>query len=192
MTVDRIGRKRLAESRRAAAPMLAMLAVLALVASGCGGSSSDTQANDAYASSVCSAIGSWEQQIKTIATDFSGGLSKASLQSKITQAGTATKTLATQIKAVPPPNTSDGQAAKKQADQLSSQLTSTVDSAKSAVASIPTNASAVTVAAALAPLAPQVKGLATTAQATVTSLQTAKGSLASAFKSSDSCKNLSG
>ncbi len=190
MTVDRIGRKRLADSRVAAAPMLAMLAVLALVAAGCGGSSSDTKANEAYANSVCSAVGTWEQQIKTIATDFSGGISKASLQSKIAQADTATKTLATQIKAVPPPNTSDGQAAKKQVDELSSQVTSTVDSAKSAVAAIPADASTLTVAAALAPLAPQVKGLVTTAQVTVTSLQTAKGSLASAFKSADSCKSL--
>ena len=108
MTIDRIGRKRLADSRGAAVPMLAMLAVLALVASGCGGSSSDTKANSAYASSVCSAVGSWEQQIKSIATDLSGGISKASLQSKITQADTATKALATQIKAVPPPTPGTG------------------------------------------------------------------------------------
>ena len=192
MSIDRTGRRRLTDSRGAAVPMLAMLAVVALVAAGCGGSSSDTKANEAYANSVCSAIGTWEQQIKTIATDFSGGISKTSLQSKIAQADTATQTLATQIKAVPPPNTSDGQAAKKQVDQLSSQVTSTVDSAKSAVAAIPANASALTVAAALAPLAPQVKGLVTTAQAAVTSLQTAKGSLASAFKSTDSCKSLGG
>jgi hypothetical protein len=192
MTTDQIGRKRLADSRGAAVPMLALLAVLALVAAGCGGSSSDTKANEAYANSVCSAVGTWGQQIKSIATDFSGGISKSSLQSKIAQADTATKTLATQVKAVPPPNTSDGQAAKKQVDQLSTQLTSTVDSAKSAVAAIPANASVVTVATALAPLAPQVKGLVTTAQATVKSLQTAKGSLASAFKSTDSCKSLGG
>ena len=172
--------------------MLVVLAVLAFVAAGCGGSSSDTKANEAYANSVCSAIGAWEQQIKSIATDFSGGISKASLQSKIAQADTATKTLKTQIKAVPPPNTSDGQAAKTQVDQLSSQVASTVSTAQTAVASIPDNASLTTVAAALVPLAPQVKGLASTAQATVTSLQTAKGSLASAFKSADSCKSLGG
>lgn len=173
-------------------PLLVVLAVLALGAAGCGGSSSDTKANEAYANSVCGAIGTWEQQIKSIATDFSGGISKASLQSKIAQADTATKTLATQVKAVPPPNTSDGQAAKKQVDQLSSQVTSTVGSAQSAVASIPDNASITTVAAALVPLAPRVKSLVSTAQTTVTSLQGAKGSLASAFKSADSCKSLGG
>ena len=61
------------------APILALLAVLVLVAAGCGGSS-DTKANEAYANSVCTAIGTWEQQIKSIATSFIGGISKASLQ----------------------------------------------------------------------------------------------------------------
>jgi hypothetical protein len=173
------------------APILALLAVFVVFAAGCGGSS-DKKANEAYATSVCSAFGSWTQQIKSIASDFSGGISKASLQSKITQAGTATKTLATQIKAVPPPNTSDGQAAKKQVDQLLSQVTGTLDSAKSAVDSIPTSASATTIATALAPLAPQIQSLVSAAQDTLKSLQTAKGPLASAFKSSSSCKNLSG
>ena len=193
MTIDRTGRRSPARSCATAVPMLALLAVLALVAAGCGGSSSDTKANDAYASGVCSAIGTWVQQIKSVTSNgLTGGISKASLQSKIAQAETATKTLAKQIKAVPPPNTSDGQAAKTQVDQFSSQAASTVSTAQTAVASIPANASATTVAAALVPLAPQVKGLVTTAQTTVKSLQSAKGSLSSAFKSADSCQNLGG
>ena len=193
MTIDRTGRRSPARSCAAAVPMLALLAVLALVAAGCGGSSSDTKANDAYASGVCSAIGSWVQQIKSVTSSgFTGGISKAALQSKIAQAETATKTLSKQIKAVPPPNTSDGQAAKAQVDQFSSDAASTVSTAQTAVASIPANASATTVAAALVPLVPQVKGLVTTAQTTVTSLQNAKGSLSSAFKSADSCQNLGG
>jgi hypothetical protein len=170
---------------------LALLAVLALAAAGCG-SSSDKQASEKYADNVCSAVGNWKQQIKGIATDFSGGISKASLQAKIKQAETATTTLATQVKAVPPPNTSDGQAAKNHVDQLSTQAKRTVDSARSAVASIPANASVTTVAAALAPLAPQIQSLVSSAQETVKSLQTAGGSLASAFKNTSSCKNVSG
>ena len=193
MTIDRTGRRSPARSLAAAAPMLGLLAVLALVAAGCGGSSADTKANDAYASGVCSAVGSWEQQIKSLTSSgFTGGISKATLQSTIAQAETATKTLAKQIKAVPRPNTSDGQAAKTQVDQLSSQAASTISAAQTAVASIPADASVTAVAAALVPLAPQVKGLLTTAQTTVKSLQSAKGSLSSAFKSADSCKSLGG
>ena len=102
----------------AAIPAAVVVTVLTLVAAGCGGSSSDNSANEAYASSVCSAIGSWEKEIKSIATDFSGGISKASLQSKVSQAEAATKQLETEIKAVPAPKSSQGQAAKQQLDQL--------------------------------------------------------------------------
>ncbi len=195
MTIDRTGKGgRPAGSRAAAVPMLALLAVIALVAAGCGGSSSsDTQANDAYASGVCTAIGTWVQQIKSVTSSgLTSGISKASLQSKIAQAQTATKTLAKQVKAVPRPNTSDGQAAKAQVDQFSSDAASTVSTAQTAVASIPANASVTAIASALVPLAPQIKDLVTTAQTTVKSLQSAKGSLSSAFKSADSCQNLGG
>src|SRR4051794_23997487 len=96
--------------RRTAAPLVLLAGALVLVAAGCG-KSADQKANEAYANSVCSAIGGWETQVKGIATDLSGGVSKASFQSKATQAATATKTLATQIKAVAPPDTSDGTAA---------------------------------------------------------------------------------
>ena len=184
-------RARSTSLRVAAAPVLMLLAALVVVAAGCGGSS-DTKANDAYANSVCGAIGSWEQQVKSIATNLSGGLAKASLQTKVAQVKSATQTLATQIKAIPPPSTSDGQAAKQQLDQLSSDVTTTANAAKSAAAQIPPNASAATIASSLLALGPQVKSLASTAQSTVKSLKTASGSLSSAFKSADSCKSLGG
>ena len=178
-------------TRVGAGSLLGLLAVVALLAAGCGGSS-DKKANEAYANSVCTAVAAWEQQVKTIATTFSGPISKASLDAKIAQVQTETKKLVSQIKAVPPPNTSDGKAAKQQLDQLSTEVNTTITKAQSAVAAIPADASAVEVASALIPLAPQVQSLATSAQSTVKSLQTAKGSLASAFKSTSSCKNLGG
>jgi hypothetical protein len=171
--------------------MALLIVALTLVAAGCGsGGSSDKKASEAYANSVCTAIGSWEQQIKSIATDFSGGISQASLQAKVTQAEAATKTLVTQIKAVPPPDTSQGQAAKQQLDQLSTDATTTVNAAQSAMTGIQANASGATITAAVIALAPQVKNLVSSAQSAVKSLQSAGGSLASAFKSADSCKSL--
>jgi hypothetical protein len=175
-----------------AAPLLALVAALALLAAGCGGKSSDQKANEAYANSVCSSIASWKTQIKSIATDFSGGISQSSLQSKVAQAESATKSLATDIKAVAPPNSSDGQAAKQQLDQLSSDLKTTVDAAQTAVSGIQADASASTVAAATAALEPQVKSLSSSVQSTISTLQSSKGDLSSAFKSTDSCKNLGG
>ena len=183
-------------TRRGVAALPALVAVLVLVVAGCG-KSADQKANEAYANSVCTAIGDWETQVKSVVTDLSsssssGSLSKASLQSKMTQVESATRTLVTQIKAVPPPNTSEGTAAKQQIDQLSTEVTTTVNSVKSAVTQIPSGASAATIASTLVPLAPQVKSLASTAESTVKTVENAGGSLSDAFKSTDSCKSLTG
>jgi len=174
-----------------AAPILALLAILPLAGAGCGGGS-DTKANEAYANSVCGAIGSWQQQIKTIATDFSGGVSLASLQTKVTQAGAATKTLVSQIKAVSPPDTSEGQAAKQQLDQLTTDINNTVDAASTALTEVQANPSAAAVSATVATLAPQVQSLASETNSAISTLKSAGGSLASAVKSTDSCKSLGG
>ncbi len=172
-------------------PLALIVSASVLVSAGCGGdSSSDSKANEAYANSVCTAIGTWEQSVKSIATDFSGGISKASLQSKLTQVEAATKTATTQIKAVPPPKSTEGQAAKQQLQQLSSDVTNTIDAAQSTIAQLQGNASVATVAGAVAALAPQVKTLISSAQSAVGALKSAGGSLGSAFKSTDSCKSL--
>jgi hypothetical protein len=174
-----------------AGPILALIATLAMLAAGCGGSS-DTKANEAYANSVCSAIGSWQQEIKSIASDFSGGVSLASLQTKVTQAEAATKTLVTQIKAVSPPDTSEGQAAKQQLDQLTTDINNTVDAASTALTEVQANPSAAAVSATVATLAPQVQSLASETNSAISTLKSAGGSLASAFKSTDNCKSLGG
>ena len=180
-----------AERSVVAGPILTLIATLAIVAAGCGGSS-DTKANEAYANSVCSAIGNWQQQIKTIASDFSGGVSLASLQTKVTQAQAATKTLVSQIKAVSPPDTSQGQAAKQQLDQLTTDINNTVDAASTALTEVQANPSAAAVSATVATLAPQVQSLASETNSAISTLKSAGGSLASAFKSTDSCKSLGG
>ena len=158
------------------APILALLAVLVLAAAGCGGSS-DTKANEAYANSVCSAIGNWEQQIKSIATSFIGGVSQASFQASITQAEAATKTLVTQIKAVPPPDSSQGQAAKQQLDQLTTDINNTVDAASTALTQVQANPSAAALSATVATLAPQVQSLASETNAAISTLKDAGGSI---------------
>ena len=165
-------------------------AVLTLVAAGCG-KSSDTKANEAYADSVCGAVGTWKQQIQSIGTSLStGGLTKDSIQAALTKAESATKTMVTQIKAVPPPNTSEGKAAKQQLDQLTTDVKSTVDAAQSAGAQLQGNASASSIATTVAALAPQVKSLASEAKSAFDTLKNAGGSLGSAFKNTASCKNL--
>jgi hypothetical protein len=163
---------------------------LAFVVSGCGSSHSDAKANDAYANSVCTAIGDWGKTVKSIATDFSAGLSKASLQAKVSQIDSATKSLVNDLKSIPKPNTTAGQATKQQLDQLATDLSNTVDAIKTGIDQVTANASVATVRSVASAVAPQVKTLATTVETTLKSLQNTGEPLASSFESASACKDL--
>ena len=180
------GRRR----RRTAALLLALTGALALVTAGCGGKSADQKALETYANSVCSKVATWQTQVKSIATDLSGGISQASLKSKVTKIEPATKSLRIQIKALPPPNTEKGQTARQELDQLSTELSTTTASVQAVVSGLKANASAATIGVSVLALVPQVKSLATSAQSTISTLQSDKGDISSAFKSAESCKNL--
>jgi hypothetical protein len=164
-----------------------LLSALAFGAAGCGGNS-DKKANEAYANGVCTAIDTWATQVNSLATVPSGGITKASLDAKLSQFETATTKLVSQIKAVPPPNTSEGQTAKKQIDQLATQVRTTSAAVKSATSKLPAKATVAQLVSALSKLVPQFQTLRSTAKSTVETVQTAGGSLASAFKSEKACK----
>lgn len=91
---------------------------------------------------------------------------------------------------MPPPNTSEGQSAKKQIDQLATQVQTTSTAVKSAAARLPANATLAQIVQALSKLAPQFRTLQSTAQVTTNTIESAGGSLADAFKSEKSCKRL--
>ena len=167
-----------------------LLSALAVVAAGCGGGNSDKQANETYATGVCKAIDTWATQVKNLATVPTGGITKASIDAKLSQFETATKTLVSEIKAVPPPNTSEGQAARKQIDQLASQVQTTSAAVKSASSKLPANATLAQTLSALSKLVPQFQTLQSTAQSTVKTIKSAGGSLGSAFKSERACEQL--
>jgi hypothetical protein len=150
--------------------------------------SENRAANDAYASSVCTAIGGWEHQLKTIGA--SGGTSQAELQSKSGQVETATKNLVDQIKAIPVPSTSDGQAASQQLAQLSTDLSNTVEATKNGIATIKSDTSAATISTVALTLKDQYKALIDSAKSAVDTLGGNALPLAFAFRRSDACKNL--
>ena len=170
-----------------------LLAVgLAVIVAGCGSSHSDKKANEAYADGVCSAIDTWSSEVQSLAAGVGGGgISKSSLQKKLTQFQTATKNLVSEIKAVPAPNTSDGKDAKKKVNGLVTQVQSTTAAAQSALAGLPANAPLAHIVSALSALAPQLTALTTAAQSTLSSLQQAGSSLSKAFESTSACKKLS-
>ena len=145
-------------------------------------------ANDAYATSVCTAMASWEQQLKKIGSI--GGTSQADLESKSSQVETATKNLVDQIKAIPVPGTSDGKAANQQLSQLTTDLTNTVQATKNGIATIQANPSAASISTVAVTLQPIYKSLIDSTKSAVSSLGNNAVPLSLAFRRSDTCKKL--
>src|SRR3954447_7327903 len=142
----------------------ALLAALVAAAAGCGGHS-DKKANEEYASTVCSAVGTWETQVKEIATDFSTGISQASVADKLGKVQTATTELVNQVAEIDPPDTDEGKAAKTQIDAFTGTLTTFAAALKTSVEQIKADPSAGTIAAAALTLGPQAKTLASAGSA---------------------------
>ena len=151
--------------------------------------SENRAANDAYANSVCTAIGNWQQQIKTIGA--TSGTSQADLESKSGQVQTATKNLVDQLEATPVPRASDGQAASQQLAQLSTDLTNTVDATQNGIAAIKSDTSAATIATVAVTLKTQYQALIDSAKSAVDTLGGNALPLSLAFRRTDACKNLS-
>ena len=168
---------------------LVIVIAAAVLLTGCGGGNSDQKANEAYASGVCTALGSWLTEVKSVDTVPSlRGITKASIDAKLNHFETATKRFVSQIKAVPAPNSSEGRAAKREIDgQLITSAQGESSSAKTVASTIGAKGSMTQLAGALAAL-PDFQTLKATAQQTLT--LSASGSLASAFKSEQACKHL--
>lgn len=171
-------------------PILALpilLPVLALAATGCGGGNS---VGDAYANGVCTAIGSWVTTVKPLANGPRGEITQAAVETRLKHFETATKHLASRIRAVPAPNTSGARATKKEIDRLATQVSRTAADVKVALVNVSRNANRSQMSSALAALAPQFQVLQTTAQATLALLQRAAGPLSGAFRGANACKQL--
>ena len=69
---------------RRSVAIVMLSSALALVVAGCGGGNSDKKANEAYANSVCTALGSWVTEVKSLATVPTGGIDQASINASLT------------------------------------------------------------------------------------------------------------
>ena len=166
---------------------------LALLAAGCGGGKSS---EEKWASSVCTNIANWKQQIQKEVNDARAALQSPkagtmeAIKADVQQAANATKQLASNLKGLSAPNTSSGTQAKQQLDALSTQLENTVNQAKQAVATIPKNATLTQSASQLAALGPSLQSLVTNTKTTLSSIQSSSSDLKKGFQKADSCKQL--
>jgi hypothetical protein len=140
--------------------LLALATVLATIASGCGGGG--TSAEEKWAGSVCSDLGSWKSQVTQATDDIAAKL-------RSPEQGTL-------------------QAMKADVQKLASDLETTTNKAKQTLATVPEGAGLTETAAKLAPLAPDLQTLAAEAKSTVQSIEASSNDLKKGFEQADSCK----
>lgn len=123
-------------SGRRSVAALAILVAAALGAAGCGGDD-ETSSQAQWASDVCGPVADWKGSITTIATDFSGGISKDVITQKINDAQQATTEMVNALRSAGPPQTEGGQQATDEINAFADTVSSEVNAIKAEVASLP-------------------------------------------------------
>lgn len=170
--------------------------MLALVAAGCGGSSQSSQ--EQWANDVCTPIVNWQKQLKQLVSDAKSAITSPqagtidTLKADAQKAKTATATLKSDLKALPPAPGSNGQAAKQTVNSFATQMGQIVDTLTSSVSALSSSSSATEAATALTNAAAQVSPLLTQAKSTVSSLEQTSSDLKSGFQNASACKELKG
>jgi methyl-accepting chemotaxis protein len=171
--------------------VLALTAVLAATAAGCGGSKS---AEEKWADSVCTNLGNWKSQVKQSTDDIAAKLRSpqqgtlAAMKADVQKLVDATQELAQNLNALGAPKTDSGAQAKQQLATLASNLQTTTDKAKQTLATVPESAGLTETAQKLAPLAPDLQSLAAESKSTVQSIEASSSDLKKGFEQADSCK----
>jgi hypothetical protein len=170
----------------------AVVTTLAVLAAGCGGGGSSKE--EQWASSVCTNVANWKQQIQSIGADARSKLQSPSvgtldaIKADVNKAVDATKQLSSNLKALGAPNSGSGTQAKQQIDSLATQLENTVNMAKQTTANLPKNATLSQTVSQLASLAPALESLLTNTKTTLSSVQTTGSDIKKGFDQAKSCK----
>jgi hypothetical protein len=173
------------------ASAVAVSAALAFGAAGCGGGSS---AEEKWAGDVCTNLANWKEQVQKEVSDAQSKLHSPTagtvdaLKTDVKQAVDATKQLATNLKALGPPNTSSGTQAKQQLDSLATQLQNTVTQAQQTIANLPKGAGLSQTVTQLASLGPALQSLVTNTKSTLNSVKSTSSDIKEGFDQADSCK----
>ena len=176
--------------------LMAVVAALAIVSAGCGGSDGDSDAAassaDAWAAGFCSAITDWTDELQTITAQFSdtSNLSQDGLQTAAEDIRDATDTLVDDLKGLGTPDTDSGEEIRSSIDSLSEtleaesgEITDAVDGI-SGITGIPGAATSITTS---------LSAMGTAFSATLQTIDSAdaKGELQSALEDSPECAGIS-
>jgi hypothetical protein len=177
---------------RIAALSASLVAALAVLAAGCGGSDEpESTATVDWANSVCAAAGQWTDTLKAIGERFSdlSNLSRDSLEEAASDARSATEDFVSELRGLGAPDTASGEEAKQALDELASELESGVADVQEAVEGI----QGITgIPGAIASIGGTLSRLSQTVSSTLTTLENGDlgDELKSAFEQAPACDEL--
>jgi hypothetical protein len=188
-----VGDQRFRSLARVALAVLVTTA--ALLVAGCGGGNDTTTTTaspqDQWAADVCGAMSDWKSSLTTIATDFSGGISKDVLTQKVDDAEQATSDLVDQLKAIGPPETEAGDQAKAEIDEFADTTKSSVDAIKTEAESLQSEG-VVGFTTGVASIAGELDTIVQTGKTTLSDIEQldARGELKTAIENDSTCQSL--
>jgi hypothetical protein len=174
----------------------AAAAVLVLSAAACGGGGETTTtaagatSTVQWANGVCSSVTTWKKSLESVQTEVTSQPSGSQLRRAGRQIESATQTLADSLKQLGPPDTAQGEAARKNLDTLTTNLDNGMNKLQQTLSS-----SSSGVAGTLA----QISAITATLSSMAGSLELAggnlkdlapSGELEQAFHQADACKSL--
>ena len=165
---------------------------LSVVAAGCGGSDSEEDPTAAWASSFCSAVTGWTDDLQNVTTQFTdtSNLSEEGLQSAADDVKSSTQSLVDDLRGLGAPPTDSGDAVKSAIDDLSTTLedeSTSIEEAAQGISGLTGIANAITsISTSLATMATSFSDALTTIQNA-----DAEGELQSALEDSPECADIS-
>jgi uncharacterized phage infection (PIP) family protein YhgE len=170
------------------ATFLAVAATLVVGGAACGG---ETSAEEEWADSVCTDVGSWQDQLQQAEDDIRTALESpgsetvSAIETAVRQAIDATRELSDNVEGLEAPDTDSGAQAQQQLDALAPQLESTATQAQQILggaAEDPLQA-----LEDLAALAPELQSAVTAASSTIEAIQQSGNDLQKGFEDAESC-----
>jgi ABC-type transporter Mla subunit MlaD len=109
---------------RQALTSVALVAVLAVVAAGCGGSDDETSATQEWADGFCTSLTDWTDALQEIGGTFTdtSSLSADGIKSAVDEAVDATQDFVGNVKSLGPPETESGAEAQSAIEDLADEI----------------------------------------------------------------------
>ena len=169
---------------------------LAFAVAGCGGGGGGgPSAEQAWASTVCTSVGTWQADVETIATEAAAavtepGATRADVEQAVEAGLEATKALVSELRAAVPPDTPEGRQAQAAVDAFLDDVSSANDEVENALAELPESAGLAEVVSELGKLALTLQTTIAGGRQLVDELAELGGALKEGFENADSCREL--